>query len=81
MQLPRSAALLLLLLILILLLISWRSVGSKRDHEQDHDQEQEEELRSVFGPHDRDFFHNVGHSFAQAPAPDITREEHFNSGC
>ena len=69
----------LLLVDMILLPIFPQNVAAQKDHEHDH--EQEEELCGTFGmSHDRDFIDGIGYFFAQPPAPDVARKQHFRGG-
>jgi len=69
----------LLLVDMILLLIFPQNVAAPKDHENEHDQEGK--LYGTFGvSHDRDFIDGIGYFFAQPPAPDVARKQHFRGG-
>jgi len=66
----------LLLVDMILLPIFPLNVAAPKDHE--HDQQQEEKLCGTFSvSHDRDFIDGIGYFFAQPPAPNVARKQHF----
>lgn len=66
------------LLILILLMIFPAIVVATKD--QDHERECSHLRRALSVLHYRDFFHGVGHFFAETAAPDVASEKHLDGG-